>query len=194
MVDLDENGLVSTPFDELGEIVQGYVEQSYVLVHLGCSRTKKAPKPNWDEIAKREGERLREFIDPEHLPPQPFEFRSPHSLRERALLILAQWIVDGEAGKREQLTHFQWQGQQDTLIVRDLNPVRKAPAKNNVTNNEREEAIATSQLKTQKRKRTEIAMEEEGEGAATSEPKANTGDIRKFPESKSPRKSYAFGK
>ncbi|KIJ43645.1 hypothetical protein M422DRAFT_252882 [Sphaerobolus stellatus SS14] len=172
MVDLDENGLVSTPFDELGEIVQGYVEQSYAHVHLGRSRTKKAPKPNWDEIAKREGERLRELIDPERLPPQPFEFRSPRSLRERALLILAQWIINGEAGKREQLTHFQWQGQQDMLIVRDLNPPCKAPAKNNVTNNEREDAIATSQLKTQKRKKTEIAMEEEGEGAATSEPKA----------------------
>ncbi|KIJ29011.1 hypothetical protein M422DRAFT_269622 [Sphaerobolus stellatus SS14] len=122
IVDLDENGIVTTPFEELGESVQSYVEQAFALVHIGWSRTKKAPKPNWDEIAKREGESLRQFIDPERLPPGPFEFRSPRSLRERSLFILAQWIVDGEAGKRDTSTHFRWQGQKEPLIVRDLRP------------------------------------------------------------------------
>ncbi|KIJ36515.1 hypothetical protein M422DRAFT_261070 [Sphaerobolus stellatus SS14] len=122
MLDLDENGLVTTPFEELGDFVQSYVEQAYVLVHIKRSRTKKAPKPNWDEIAKREGESLSRFIDPERLPAAPFEFRSPCSLRERALLILAQWVIDGEAGKRDELTHFRWQGQKDPLIVRELKP------------------------------------------------------------------------
>ncbi|KIJ36440.1 hypothetical protein M422DRAFT_261179 [Sphaerobolus stellatus SS14] len=70
-----------------------------MLVHLGRNRRAKVPKPQWDEIAKSEGDKLRPFIDPE-----------------------PQWIVDGEAGKRDPSTHFCWQGQQDTAFVAPRKP------------------------------------------------------------------------
>ncbi|KIJ52941.1 hypothetical protein M422DRAFT_242905 [Sphaerobolus stellatus SS14] len=81
------------------------------------NRSAGSSSPLHDDLCK--------YIDPEHLPAEPFEFRKPVSLKPRALRVLAQWIVDGEVGKRDATTHFRWQGQQDSVML----AARKPPPK-----------------------------------------------------------------
>ncbi|KIJ48814.1 hypothetical protein M422DRAFT_247174 [Sphaerobolus stellatus SS14] len=125
MIDLDEQMQVQSGHEELKLAVQSYVEQTYALVHIGRNRRAKVPKPNWDRIGEAEGYNLRKYIDPEHLPAEPFEFRKLVSHKPCALCVLAQWIVDGEVGNRDATTHFRWQGQQDSVVL----VARKPPSK-----------------------------------------------------------------
>ncbi|KIJ22475.1 hypothetical protein M422DRAFT_277082 [Sphaerobolus stellatus SS14] len=56
MIDLDEQMQVQSGHEELKLAVQSYIEQTYALVHIGCNRRAKVPKPNWDRIGEAEGD------------------------------------------------------------------------------------------------------------------------------------------
>ncbi|KIJ33928.1 hypothetical protein M422DRAFT_264068 [Sphaerobolus stellatus SS14] len=146
MIDLDEQMQVQSGHEELKLAVQSYVEQTYALVHIGCNRHTKVPKPNWDRIGEAKGDDLHKYIDPEHLPAEPFEFCKPVSLKPHALRVLAQWTVDGEVGKRDAITHFRLQGQQDSVVLatRKLPPKQLKPSKQGESDSDGESGDETS--------------------------------------------------
>ena len=78
-------------------------------------RGRKPKKPDWAEITPAAD--VSDWVDPNRLPPPPFDLMSPMLMKPDRLIEFTKYIIQGEMGLIDNAKRFRWKGQVDGAIT-----------------------------------------------------------------------------